>query len=66
MVGLVVVVSSIALAGVLLLLGREAGHYFYGLAALVALIEGITGGWTFLTRAGREEDVPDPVSAGAT
>lgn len=66
MVGLLTVVASTALAGTLLLAGRDVGLYLYGAAALVCLVEGITGGWTFLTRAGREDNASAPTSTTLT
>lgn len=49
---LVVFVAGIAASGLLLLAGRPWGMYLYVVSAVVGLVAGVVGAWTFLTRAG--------------
>ena len=48
-------VAFMAAGGVLLLLGAEWGLYLYLVSALVGLVSGVFGAWTFLTKAGMAE-----------
>ena len=49
---LVVFVAGIAVSGLLLLAGQQWGMYPYVVSAVVGLVTGVLGAWTFLTRAG--------------
>ncbi len=52
--GLAVFVGCIGTGGLIVLLGSEWGLYFYAVSAIVGLVSGVNGAWTFLTRAGVE------------
>jgi hypothetical protein len=47
-----VFVACVAAGGLLLLLGQQWGMYLYVVSAVVGLVTGVLGAWTFLTRAG--------------
>lgn len=51
-VGQSLFVVGIALSGLLILLNRDWGLYFYVMSAIVGLVWGVYGAWIFLTRAG--------------
>lgn len=57
-VGLILFVTFVAATGVTLVLGIEWGLYFYVVSALIALVWGVNGAWTFLTRAGVHPTTP--------
>ena len=52
----VVHLAALAVAGVLLAGGTDAGLYAYAAAAVAALVFGVNGAWVFLTRAGVAPD----------
>ncbi len=60
---LTVFATCIAAGGLLLLLGRQWGMYLYVVSAVVALVTGVLGAWTFLTRAGLKPNRLDPAAA---
>ncbi len=45
-------VGGIAVAGLLEVLGAQWGMYLYVASAIIGLVWGVDGAWTFLTRAG--------------
>lgn len=45
-------VGGIAVAGLLEVLGAQWGMYIYVVSAIIGLVWGVDGAWTFLTRAG--------------
>lgn len=49
---LVLFVAFIAVSALLILLGKDWGMYFYVFSALLGLVSGVYGAWTFLTQAG--------------
>ena len=51
-IGLPLFITSIMANGVVLLLGEDGGLYFFVAGAAIGLVLGVTGAWTFLTRAG--------------
>lgn len=52
MLALGVFVVCIAASGLLLLLGQQWGMYLYVVSAVLGLVSGVLGAWTFLTQAG--------------
>ena len=52
LVALTVFFSSIAITGLLLMLGKRNGLYFYVAGAILGLVWGVYGAWLYLTRAG--------------
>lgn len=51
-VALAVFLAGVAASGVVLLLEHSWGMYFYVGSAIIGLVLGVLGAWTFLTRAG--------------
>lgn len=51
--GLMLFVIALAAAGVPLILGDRNGLYAFAAAVALALVNGVTGAWNFLTGAGR-------------
>lgn len=51
-VGQSLFVVGIALSGLLVLMNRDWGLYFYVMSAIIGLVWGVYGAWIFLTRAG--------------
>ncbi|WP_420593893.1 hypothetical protein [Deinococcus sp.] len=52
LVGQSLFVIGLALSGLLVLLHRDWGLYFYAMSVVVGLVWGVYGAWIFLTRAG--------------
>lgn len=52
---LVLFVAFIAASGLLILLGEDWGMYFAVAGALLGLVWGVYGAWTFLTKAGMDQ-----------
>lgn len=45
-------VAGIAASGLLLLLGQQWAMYLYASSAVIGIVSGVLGAWTFLTQAG--------------
>lgn len=59
---LVLFVVGVAASGLLTALGENWALYFYVGSAVIGLVAGVCGAWTFLTRAGTE--LPDGTRDG--
>ena len=54
-IGLSAFVATVLASGLTLALGHDWGLFFFVASAALALVVGVTGAWTFLTRAGMDE-----------